>query len=370
MKTRRFVMGFTIAVFFLMVLFPLWGNLLPQPREESLDENREMTELSSSGTMKERIKNAEEYLDDHLAFRESAISLALRTDLDLGESPVSMVLSGFDGWLFYLEGEEDFRRGTGLDDDMIRELYDMQQTATDTFKASGVDYRILVAPDKHSVYPEYLPINKRLGNGPWELDQMMTSPGPEYSVRFLDPRYALLEAARSGPQQYYKTDSHWNSAGAWTVYQAMMDQLIAEHPTLHRLSEDEIVRSQITTSGDLAAMIGQKDLRVDHCENIAVKEFKSHENPDAGDSVMDVIVNESLPDAPKILLIKDSFGPALIPFLRESASELYVMSNEAPSFAVLGDLSRFDIVIMEVVERNRFWLWSGIGSDEEEYEEE
>ena len=374
MKARTLVMGCFVALFFLMVLFPLWGRFFPQPESDSLDENRNLTEWDQTGSLRDRIENAEAYLNDHLAFRESAISLALRADLDLGESPVSMVLSGFDGWLFYLEGEEDFRRGSGLDSDTVRELYNVQQKNTDVFRAAGADYRILVAPDKHSVYPGYLPISKRLGSGPWELDQMMASPGPEYSVRFLDVRSPLLDAAQAKDLQYYKTDSHWNAAGAWTAYQAMMDQLSGEHPSLHRLTEADVVRSTVTTSGDLAAMIGQRNLRVDFCENIAVREFRSREAPDMGGSVMDVFVNDSLPDAPKMLLIKDSFGPALIPFLRESVSELYVMSNEAPSFAVMGDLSRFDIVVMEVVERNRYWLWSGFDAggeyDEEGYEED
>ena len=36
------------------------------------------------------------------------------------------------------------------------------------------------------------------------------------------------------------------------------------------------------------------------------------------------------------------------------------MSNDSPTFSAIGDLSRFDIVIFEVVERNRSWLWGGI----------
>ena len=360
MAKKRLVMSLSLAAFFLVMLFPLWGHLFPQPEVDSLEENRNMTELLSAGTLKARIKNLEEYLDDHLAFRQAVISAVLRADLDLGESPHPSVLSGFDGWLYYLEGGEDFRRGSGLDPEMVAELYDVQQQAVDTFAAAGADYRILVAPDKHTVYPQYLPLSSRMGSGPSVLDQMSVSPNPEYTVRFVDVRPALVAAAETGNQQYYKTDSHWSANGAYTAYQVLMDELLPEHPTLRRLTGEDVSCSPITTSGDLAAMIGQKGLREDRFDSVSVLHPESREDPDRSDGVLTAFINESLPDAPTMLLIHDSFGPYLTTFLRESVSELWVMSNDSPAFDSMGDLSRFDIVVMEVVERNRSWLWSGI----------
>ena len=376
MKKTKLVMGLAVAAFFLLILFPLWGWVFPQPVEESLEENRAMTEWSFSGSLKDRIKTLENFLDDHLAFRQTAISAVLRANLDLGESPHAAVLSGFDGWLFYLEGDEDFRRTDGLDQEMLLNLYTAQQQTADTFAAAGVDYRILVAPDKHTIYPRYLPLSSRMGSGVSVLDQMMVPPGPEYTVRFVDVRPALIRAAESGElQQYYKTDSHWTSNGAFTAYQVLMAELLPEHPTLHVLTADDVYTHQVDTSGDLAAMIGQKGIREDHLLLTEVRNPASREAPELSDSVFTAFVNESIPDAPRILLIHDSFGPSLVSFLRESASVLYLMSNDSPSFSTIGDLSRFDIVIYEVVERNRSWLWSGIqetyrGEDEEGSEEE
>ena len=96
MNRNRVAMGIAVAVFFLAILFPVWGHLLPQPHEVSLEENRSMTEWSFSGDLKKRIETLENYLDDHLAFRETAISAVLRANLALGESPDNMLLAGFD----------------------------------------------------------------------------------------------------------------------------------------------------------------------------------------------------------------------------------------------------------------------------------
>ena len=80
-----------------------------------------MTGWSFSGSLKDRIETLESFLDDHLAFRQSVISAVLRANLLLGESPHPLVASGFDGWLFYITGSEDLRRGNGLEEDQLRD---------------------------------------------------------------------------------------------------------------------------------------------------------------------------------------------------------------------------------------------------------
>lgn len=380
MKASRFVMGAAILVFFLMILFPLWGWILPQPVFDTLDEKRALTKLDQTGTAKERISNAEDYLNDHLAFRNAAISVVLRTGLKLGESPSESVLAGSDGWLFYVEGEEDFRRWTGLTEEQIKDFYDVHQGLTDYFAALGIDYRVMIAPDKHSIYPQYLPLTRRLGNGPWELKQLLTPPGPEYTVRILDVSDALLDAAATGVNQYYKTDSHWNFEGGWTAYQSIMDQLLPDHPNMRRLSEEDIKRTDMEPSGDLAALIGQQGIITESTAMVMPKESHCKHTSDGNALIVESYRNAALPDGPKMLLIGDSFRTAINPFLSESVAELDVIMNDSPSLASFDDLSHYDIIIFEAVERNRFWLWGGISvlGDEdgedwasgEEYEEE
>ena len=68
-------------------------------------------------------------------------------------------------------------------------------------------------------------------------------------------------------------------------------------------------------------------------------------------------------------MICDSFRIAMIPFLTESVRQLDLMMNEMPSMITVENLSSYDIIIYEAVERNRFWLWAGIyGLDGEEEE--
>ena len=372
MKSKRVVMAVSLAAFFLVILFPLWGLLFPQPQVESLEENRNMTEWSFSGSLKDRIGTLEDYLNDHLAFRQSMISAVLRANLFLGESPHPLVASGFDGWLYYFTGSEDLHRGEGLDEDQLKELCDTQQKTADAFTAAGVDYRLFLAPDKNSVYPGSLPLSHRIRPGVSTVDQMVTALRKNTSVRITDPRGALAFAAENGSQQYYKTDSHWNANGAWTAYQVLVDDLLPDHPAIRRLTEADLVHYEATASGDLAAMIGQKGIMVDRFDCVSLREATAHEDPDRLVDGLTLMVNDTIPEAPRLLFIHDSFGGAIAPYLQESFSEVWLMTNDSATFANIGDLSRFDIVVFEVVERDRSLLWDGIADGEyieEEYGE-
>ena len=198
----------------------------------------------------------------------------------------------------------------------------------------------------------------------------MTPPGEGYSVRFIDVSDALLSATATGVKQYFKTDSHWNPEGGWTAYQAMMDQLLPEHPNLHRLTEDDIVRSEMIDSGDLAALIGQQGINPDKTSSLQVKNSHIVNISDENSGGYESFRNESLPDGPKMLLIGDSFRAALLPFLLESVSQLDLMASDSPALSSVPDLSVYDIVIYEVVERNRFWLFDGLELEGEAEEEE
>ena len=86
-------------------------------------------------------------------------------------------------------------------------------------------------------------------------------------------------------------------------------------------------------------------------------------------AIYETYTNAALPDGPKMLMICDSFRIAMIPFLTESVRQLDLMMNEMPSMITVENLSSYDIIIYEAVERNRFWLWAGIyGLDGEEEE--
>ena len=359
MKQHKIIGAVTILAFFLIMLFPLWGNLLPQTGVDSVNENRELTEWPDRGSLKTRIAVITNYFEDRLAFRQQAISALARLDIELGESPVDQVMIGLNGWLFYDEegySRGDIRRTEPLGESILNYLAEEQKNTAEKLMASGTDYRIVIAPDKHTIYPQYLPMNCRQGEGPSHLDEIYAALDRDGAVRYIDLRPDLIHANGTS-DLYYPTDTHWNSAGAWVAYQTLMDALLPEHPTLRKLTEADVERTEGTASGDLAGMIGVAGEWVDHYTAVLVKESTARNEEFNG---MTSWVNDALPDAPSILLLHDSFGPELYPFLMESVSRLTVTSNENFALSVIGDPAQYDIILMEYVERNATWLSTGL----------
>ena len=364
MKQHKGILAATVLLFFLMMLFPIWGNLLPQTGVEGMNENRELTEWPEGGSLKNRIAVITNYFEDRLAFREQAIAALARMDIALGQSPVDRVMIGLNGWLFYDEegySREDIRR-TGTLGESLDYIAEEQKRTAETLKAAGADYRIVIAPDKHTIYPQYLPMNCRQGSGPSHLDEIYETLDREQAARYVDLRPDLIRESGTS-NLYYPTDTHWNSAGAWVAYQTLMDALQPEHPGLRRLTEADVERVEATASGDLAAMIGVAGEWIDHYTAVLVKESAAREDSFNG---MDSWVNDAVPDGPHVLLLHDSFGPELIPFLKESVHRLTVGSNENFSLSAIGDPAQYDIILAEYVERNALWLTGGLTEESED----
>ena len=345
-----------LALAGLLILFPTLGHLLPQPvPEEDLNENRALAEWPESArSVKAYLQGVEDWFNDHLAFREPLIESSLRMNLALGESPASSVLLGTDGWLYYVEYDEneDVRREIVLDDQDRENLITVQSENLEYFRDLGVSYYVLVAPNKQTIYPEHLPLSVQPGKGPTRLDQIYEVLQRETEVPVLDARPALMDAKSQGKDLYYRYDSHWNETGTYAVFLSIAETLKKDHPNLYIPSPEEIsIDPDGTFNGDLASMIGMGGKYVDRCEWYHFPGGEAQISPEESRELVSAYVNPDHPEAPRILLIHDSFGPALVTFLKESCSVLYetISGDELTYEEML--YGKPDIVIYEKVER-------------------
>src|SRR5262249_28073941 len=123
------------------------------------------------------------------------------------------VVLGRDGWLFYSgegAGAEPFSGPTGsfTQQELIGYQRLLEQRR-DWLAQRGVGYLFVVAPNKQSIYPEYLPPGCNLGPSQHRLDQFLAHMQQHSTVAVVDLRPALREAKRLAPT-YFKTDTHWN----------------------------------------------------------------------------------------------------------------------------------------------------------------
>jgi hypothetical protein len=227
------------------------------------------------------------------------------------------------------------------------------QNTSDWLEAHGIAYLFVISPDKHLVYPEFMPATIRRA-AVSRIDQLVTHLRTHASVRVLDLRPALLEA-KARERIYHRTDTHWNDRGAFVGYQEIVAALAAAVPELRQPSRIAFEPRAARSAGlDLAGMMGlthaleEEDLVLVPRRPTTVRIVEPlHPNR----RLMHArIITESAGPGPRAVVFMDSFGAGLVPFLSEQFSRaVYLWQNHMDPGIVLKERPR--IVIQEWVGR-------------------
>lgn len=148
---------------------------------------------------------------------------------------------------------------------------------------------------------------------------------------------------------YYRTDHHWSSLGAYYAYEALCEAFGYEAAPLSSFEEwdqgvyeGSIYYSAARTSklkvDNVYAYIPQGDIEMVICRDgrsgfdwpILTDMRNSGNNTKymtflAGDHALCIITNNSIPDAPNCLVIKDSYGNPVAPYLTQNYHKVYVI---------------------------------------------
>ena len=202
-----------LAAFLLMCLIPAVGMLVFGPSKASANEilASKPKLVKRDGSLNESVlSDTADYVSDRFYLRREFITLwsGINTRL-FSTSPDDSVLQGKSDFLYYTETLEDFT-GSSLENGKLlsaaRNLALMQEYVN----SCGGDFLFTVAPNKNSLYPEYMPSAYENGHenaNAVRLEQLLSAAGVSYADLFsaIGAENRLL---------YYRTDSHWNSEGA------------------------------------------------------------------------------------------------------------------------------------------------------------
>jgi len=161
----------------------------------------------------------------------------------LGISAVAAVVVGREQWLFVgheTEKVDELRYFLGLnlmaDKEMARWLRVLSARRR-WLEKMGIAYLLVIAPNKSSIYPEYMPAIYPRGQRT-RLDQLsgfMARRSPDF------PMLDLRPAMKSGKKRqvlYWTTDSHWNDFGRNLAYREIVARLAVRFPSLKALAAD------------------------------------------------------------------------------------------------------------------------------------
>ncbi len=342
MKKKSWYLIYIVVVLALMV-FPFAGMSVAVT-----DETTENKELAEFPKWKEEGKWNVNYLselggyfEEHFAFRQEMVAAnSLLRGKVLGVSASDQVVVGKDGWLYYGGTLNDYFGENLMSErglfNAVFNLSLMQQYV----EAKGSKFVLTIAPNKNSVYSEYMPINYVQGdeNNYSRIVPLLQEAGIHY--------VELSEMFKSSKEPLYlRGDSHWNNKGALWVCKRLMDALGIQFDTSWN-SSFEVRKEHI---GDLSNMLYSVAAKPE--ENIYYDRPQIYAYVNEVGSVEDDWIETINPNGQgTLLMFRDSFGNSMLPILANEFERGY-FSRLIPYN--LGNLDEYKIeyVVVERVER-------------------
>ncbi len=235
------------------------------------------------------------------------------------------VIIGQNNWLYNVDKELDCYNGKrNFNDEQLNEILQEFLYRKRVLDSMGIKMLVVLHPTKYAVYPENLPPFMNSVPKINSATQLMNCFRDSSDIKVFYSR-DILVSKKKEHELFYKGDNHWNDLAGYYVAKEIVNQVdlgIPEIP-LTKFCTDTIFNS----AGNLALMMGNAEeyaetrIKYRMCENDAIpfERFK-HIAPEnvayAGEFQKSFkSVNENLPNA---VIIRDSFGDALMPYLQNS----------------------------------------------------
>ncbi len=313
--------------------------------------------------------DAEKYVSDHLVGRDLWVSIKSWCERLTGKQENNGVYFGSEGTLINRLETPDLDK---LDKDMAH---------LDKL-VSGVDAPVYfgLIPSAAAIWSDRLPQGAPTADEKAIIDQLYS----KTQANTID-LYGMLNGHKD-EDVYYRTDHHWTSLGAYYGYAALMDAMGMEAVSLDSLTPTTVTEdfngTIFSTSGvrwvapdTIETYISDEGLEVT-CypegspvpgrlyveEKLSVKDKYSFF---LGGNLQPLCtIKTQNTDAPKVLLVRDSYSDSLAPFLTQNFSEIhlwdfrtnytslqdYIRENEIDNVVVLYSIPNF------VSDRNLFLL--------------
>ena len=354
---------------FLTVLFCLFiggmflGSLILPDKTFSQMENRNLEQAPklswNSVTSGEFMTKAEDYVNDQILGRDFWVALKAWSERLSGKQENNGVYFAKENTLISrveTPAQSDLEKNAGY----VNALVD------------NVDVPVYfgIIPSAASIWADRLP------EGAPTADEKAIIDGLYQAVQTHTIDLYSVLAAHQSEELYYRTDHHWTSLGAYYGYTALMDAMGLD-PVPLEAHEKVTVSDQFY--GTLFSSSGVRWLPPDHIDRYVSAEgvtVTAYPNgvPEPGslyvDSFLEVkdkyssflggnkplcVIETTHTDAPKILVIRDSYSDSLAPFLTQNFSEIhlfdprmnltsvkdYVAQNDIDAVVVLYSISNF-----------------------------
>jgi hypothetical protein len=241
---------------------------------------------------------------------------------------------GKDKWLFYNNFKSNifnsYSRKNLLPQDSVLFISNTWAKNKTRFNREGRKYAIGFWPNKHTIYPEFLPSSMRsqIRDTLSRADQLVQySEATNTQPKFTDVRHSMFEA-KQRHQIYHKFDTHWNDYGAFIAYRDFFEKNFENLGIKPFAEEDFDITWETYRGGDLIPMLGVRNNgyyveqrpRFTPKDDVPTFEFL----PIDGYPRLTVITrNNEVDNELKAMVFRDSYTNALIQFISLHFREVY-----------------------------------------------
>ena len=339
-----------IAIFLVISLVPLFTF---SGKQAAIGNETEADKPALSDGLK-FTANVDSYFAQKFGFRNRLVyAQNFLKETIFKTSGQSDVIVGEDGWLFYGRALDDFLGTSVLDEVSIERMGVILSMMQEYVERQNGEFIFVSAPNKMSVYGEYMPYYyiEENGQGNYELlYDRLTALG----VNTVQLKNELALKKLAGVQLYHKLDSHWNNYGAAIAYEAMAEALSdvygeAYSGYTHYSGLPYSIKNNF--SGDLQSMLLPGSKVKDAQVEFDVEESFEYLNRFRGvDDLVITTQNNSAAVDKSATLFRDSFGNALYRFFANEYTSL-TAKREIP-YNIYQAVSEAELVAVELVERN------------------
>lgn len=333
-------------------------------------ENRPLYEMPDikNTQVSEFSKAFDNYFNDHIPFRNQLIGFNNRINYYLFHSTTGdQVLIGKEGWLFIKDKMQGnaIANYTGedlLNEEELNKLVGNVLANKKYLDDMGIEFVVMIAPNKSRVYPEYMPDYLGEPADNYAVKQIVDALTNNTDVRVVYDYDALMEAKNSltsqGINVYHKVDTHWNKAGAYVGARQLLKELGVSIPDI--TSNEITIEAMQNEEADLAGMLHMKNDFINEESDYSVKGYASSNVALVQNDFNEVIEYTSdAKDDRCVYMIRDSFATAMGEYVGSQFARVYMRHNASYTAADLLEVKP-DVVVIEVAERSAAYTLSSL----------
>lgn len=334
------------VLFFVLLWIPLLGMFFYRDREvnkKAAEASFPQARMADGSWNVEFLPQLGDYFADHFALRWEIIEAdSWIKGKVFGMSGDDGVIQGRDGYYFYTESLDDYLGKTSMDE---RELYGTARVLAliqEYVEDQGGSFVFTVAPNKSTLYPQYMPYYHRKIQEEGNLERIVEQL-ERAGVAYVDLKNAFDQEEEV---LYHRLDSHWNNKGAALAMSTILDALGREHTEYGKIPYE--IRRDF--DGDLYDMVFPLGHGKD--ENVYYEKEDAFSYGEGFKDTEDVQIQTTNPDREGgVVMFRDSFGNSLTPFVAEEYGRGY-FDRTVPYPVDALTKEDADALIFEIVERH------------------